>query len=149
MAKFEHRYGALTLQDDKGMWAQFTPAKRVVDGRDVTYGVLDTDDTEQIKRLRAVVDSGKDPDLREVAAPKAKATGGDQPPHDPPAGPAAAERTSDPNQVPTGNITDVLNWVGDDADRAARALTVEQAKGDRARSTLVADLEQIADQQQS
>ena len=64
MAKFEHKYAALTLQDDKGKWAEFTPAKRVVDGRDVTYGVLETEDAEQTKRLRAALKT--DPDLSEV-----------------------------------------------------------------------------------
>lgn len=122
MAKFEHKYGALTLQDDKGKWAEFTPAKRVVDGRDVAYGVLRTDDAKQIERLRAVIKSKKDTDLREVDDDEAR----------------------NRDEVPSGTVTDVLDWVGDDSDRAQRALDAERTKGDRARSTLVSDLEQIA-----
>lgn len=121
MAKFEHKYAGLALQDDKGVWAQFTPAKRVVDGRDVAYGVLRTDDAKQIDRLRGAIKSKKDPDLREVDDDEAR----------------------NRDEVPSGAITDVLDWVGDDSDRAQRALDAERAKGDRARSTLVSDLEQI------
>lgn len=67
MAKFEHaRYSALTLQDDKGVWAQFTPEERTFGEHTVTVGVLDTDDAEQVKRLRAATKT--DPDLSEVKA---------------------------------------------------------------------------------
>jgi hypothetical protein len=38
----------------------------------------------------------------------------------------------------------VLGWVGDDPGRAAEALEAENAKGDAARSTLVAALKKIA-----
>lgn len=40
---------------------------------------------------------------------------------------------------------DVLDWVGDDPDRAAEALAAEQAK-DKPRSTLVKALEKVASQ---
>jgi hypothetical protein len=58
---------------------------------------------------------------------------------DPPPGP-------DPEAVPEGTIAVVLDWVNNDPARAERALEVEEAKGDRARSTLVADLTAIAAQ---
>lgn len=40
-------------------------------------------------------------------------------------------------------VADVLASVGDDPERARAALAVEQARGDKARSTLVAQLEAI------
>ncbi|MGW4784226.1 hypothetical protein [Streptomyces sp. NPDC004230] len=43
-----------------------------------------------------------------------------------------------------GTAADVLAWVGDDPERAETALEQEQAK-DRPRSTLVKQLEKIAD----
>jgi hypothetical protein len=42
----------------------------------------------------------------------------------------------DGGEVPTGSIDEVLTWVGDDTDKADRALRAEQAK-DKPRSTLV------------
>lgn len=57
-----------------------------------------------------------------------------------PATPTGA--TPDPNAVPDGSATDVLTWVGEDKDRAARALAIENAK-DKPRSTLVASLEKV------
>jgi hypothetical protein len=71
MARFEHKYAALVLHDDKGVWAEFTPAERWVDGREQRYGVLETDDAVQIKRLRAALKT--DPDLTEVKADQADA----------------------------------------------------------------------------
>lgn len=67
-----------------------------------------------------------------------------------PAGAAASEPVSevDPNEVPSGTIPGILAWVDGDPDRAGRALAAEQDKGDKARSTLVADLAAIVDQQQ-
>lgn len=53
----------------------------------------------------------------------------------------SAECVHDP--VPEGSIAAVLEWVGDDADKAARALDAELAK-DAPRSTLVAALEKFA-----
>lgn len=47
------------------------------------------------------------------------------------------------DSVPDGTIAEVLAWVDSDRDRAAQALAAEQAKGDKARSTLVADLEKV------
>lgn len=49
----------------------------------------------------------------------------------------------DPEQVPDGTIAVVLDWVGGDPDRARRALEVEL--GNRARSTLIADLTAISE----
>jgi|SRR5262245_5653264 len=42
-----------------------------------------------------------------------------------------------------GKIEDVLAWVGDDTDRALVAHDAEEAKGDKARSTLLARLAEI------
>lgn len=45
-----------------------------------------------------------------------------------------------PEEVPAGTVAEVLAWVDGDPDRAANALDVERAKGDKARGTLVAGL---------
>lgn len=47
--------------------------------------------------------------------------------------------------VPGGSVADVMDWVGDDVERAQAALDVEQAK-DKPRSTLVAQLEGLLGQ---
>lgn len=52
--------------------------------------------------------------------------------------------TLDRGSVPDGSARDVIDWVGDDRDRARAALDVEQAKGDDARTTLVAKLTKLA-----
>lgn len=44
------------------------------------------------------------------------------------------------DEVPDGTAAFVLVWVGDDPDRAARALEAEQAKGDAGRSGLMSAL---------
>jgi hypothetical protein len=44
----------------------------------------------------------------------------------------------------TAVAADVLAWVGSDPDRAATALEAENAKGESARSTLVAALKKLA-----
>ena len=46
------------------------------------------------------------------------------------------------NEVPEGTAKEVMSWVGDDAERAQRALDAEQSSGDP-RSTLVEDLERV------
>jgi hypothetical protein len=50
---------------------------------------------------------------------------------------------TDGDGVPEGTIPQVEEWVGDNHERAAQALEAEQAKGDAARSTLVASLEKL------
>lgn len=45
------------------------------------------------------------------------------------------------NEVPDGTIKEVLDWVGEDVDRAVEALTAEEA-GER-RKTLIKSLEEI------
>lgn len=124
MAKFEHkRYPALILQDEQGVWAQFSPEDREFGEAKIRVGVLETDDKALIERLRACSDS----DLVEVGG----------------SGPKAPKSSS--GVVPTGSIAEVLAWVGDDKVKAEQALGAEMAKGDKARSTLIADLEQITD----
>lgn len=45
--------------------------------------------------------------------------------------------------VPDGTAKDVLDWVGSDQGRAARALEAERGR-DKPRSTLIADLERLS-----
>ncbi|UUV34386.1 hypothetical protein NQK81_13325 [Amycolatopsis roodepoortensis] len=47
------------------------------------------------------------------------------------------------DEVPDVNKDELLAWVGDDTDRAARALAAENAR-DKPRSTVVAELEKVA-----
>lgn len=47
----------------------------------------------------------------------------------------------DSNEVPEGTIKEVLDWVGEDVDRAVEALSAEES-GER-RKTLVKSLEEI------
>jgi hypothetical protein len=56
--------------------------------------------------------------------------------------PQAEPRSSSLATAPSGTISDVLAWVGDDAQRARAALEAEQAGTQR--STLIAQLERIA-----
>lgn len=44
-----------------------------------------------------------------------------------------------------GKIEDVLAWVGDDPERALEAHSAEEARGDKARSTLLAKLAELVD----
>jgi hypothetical protein len=57
------------------------------------------------------------------------------------AGPAV---DTDGDGVPEGTALQILEWVGTDKDRAAKALDVEAAKGDSTRKSLVAALEKLA-----
>lgn len=61
---------------------------------------------------------------------------------DPDADPADPGPDQTGDQVPTGNVDDVLAWVGDDPDKADRALDAERAGKNR--TTLVSSLESIA-----
>lgn len=61
------------------------------------------------------------------------------------------EPAAGPEQVAAGNeldisakISDVLAWVGTDEARALEAHAAEEAKGDKARTRLLAQLEEIA-----
>lgn len=62
-----------------------------------------------------------------------------------------AEPTPEPETEPeppadldiTGRIDEVLTWVGDDPERALTAHAAEEARGDQARSTLLAKLAEI------
>ncbi len=49
----------------------------------------------------------------------------------------------------SAKINDVLAWVGDDQERALEAHAAEEAKGDKARTRLLARLEEIATGDQS
>jgi len=56
---------------------------------------------------------------------------------------APDDRTVD-HVLDGASIADVVAWVGEDPARACAALDVERAKGEKARSTLVAALEKLA-----
>jgi hypothetical protein len=57
----------------------------------------------------------------------------------------ADDPPADTSQVDvTAKISDVLDWVGDDAERALEAHAAEEAKSDKARPRLLARLEEIA-----
>lgn len=57
------------------------------------------------------------------------------------AGDHAGETETSDDEVPEGSINDVMSWVGDDPDRAQRALDAERAGLNR--TTLIAQLEAI------
>lgn len=133
MTTFEHRrYPALTLQDEKGIWAQFTEETREFGEHKVRVGVLTTDDDELIGRLRAATD----PDLHEV--------GGDD------------TRGRAPADTPTGlelppglSVAATEAWVKEGGARAVErakvALAAETAPGGFERGTLLDRLQKIID----
>lgn len=57
-----------------------------------------------------------------------------------------ANGQGDSDAVPVGTVEEVLAWVGEDKDRAARALVVER-DSDKPRKSLVDQLKQRADQE--
>lgn len=54
--------------------------------------------------------------------------------------PEAAEEIETEEQVPDGTAKEVLQWVGDNENRARKALDVEEAKGDDGRKGLKREL---------
>lgn len=50
---------------------------------------------------------------------------------------------SDPDAIPDGTVADVLAWVGEDLERAERALDAEQDRGERARKGVVDPLTEL------
>lgn len=62
----------------------------------------------------------------------------------PDASTAAGERVAvlDPDAVPDGSVAEVIAWVGEDKERAVRALAAEAAGKDRA--SLTAPLQKLA-----
>lgn len=55
---------------------------------------------------------------------------------------AADRKAYEAEPVPEGTTTEIMAWVGDDRDRAVRALAAENAN-DRPRKTLVSQLESM------
>jgi len=53
------------------------------------------------------------------------------------------DSSDDSSDVPQGSVDEVLAWVGDDRDRASRALEAERSG--QQRTTLIAKLEAIAE----
>lgn len=45
-------------------------------------------------------------------------------------------------EVPTGSVSEILEWVGEDKDRASSALALETSK-DKPRKSLVTSLEEL------
>jgi hypothetical protein len=54
--------------------------------------------------------------------------------------PEAVEDESTEEEVPDGTVKEILEWVGDDKDRAQRALDAEDAKGNNGRKGLKREL---------
>jgi hypothetical protein len=57
-------------------------------------------------------------------------------------------REENADEVPDGNADAVLDWVGDDRDRAKRALEVEEGR-DHPRSTLISKLRKLSETESS
>lgn len=55
---------------------------------------------------------------------------------------------ADPNEVPSGTVPEVLTWVGDDVDRAKKALTVE-LENSKPRKGLLEELNSMVDEENS
>lgn len=53
-------------------------------------------------------------------------------------------KDADPNAVPSGTVPEILTWVGEDADRAKRALDVEN-ENERPRRGLIKQLISLAE----
>lgn len=60
--------------------------------------------------------------------------------------PDAEAGAVNPEDVPAGNVEDVLAWVGDDRARAAAALMAEQRRDGDPRKTLVEPLQHLLDE---
>ncbi|GAA4626630.1 hypothetical protein GCM10023196_035640 [Actinoallomurus vinaceus] len=73
-------------------------------------------------------------EAREAAAPNEQPTAGE----------STEDRDGKGGEVPDGNADAVLDWVGEDRDRAARALEVEVER-EHPRSTLVSKLRKLAE----
>lgn len=61
----------------------------------------------------------------------------------PPPEPEGPAVDLDGDGVPDGTVKQLLEWVGEDLERAALALAAERDKGDDARQTLVVQLEKL------
>jgi hypothetical protein len=59
--------------------------------------------------------------------------------------PEQASAVADPDAVPAAAAAEVLAWVDGNKDRAAKALEVEQAKGEQARKGLTAELTKLVE----
>ena len=77
-----------------------------------------------------------------ITNPDAKATASAVEPTDAPD--ASVEPAPADGFDPDASIADLVDYVGDDPDRAREVLAAESAKGDDARKTLVAKLEAVA-----
>lgn len=98
---------------------------------------------------RHLADNGPDESVEVLEAdpePEVEVEEEEEPDEDPNEDPETEEPEPADEPLPAdGTATDVLSWVGDDPERAAEALAVEQAK-DKPRSTLVKQLEKLAEQ---
>lgn len=87
-------------------------------------------------------ESVEDPDVAEIAElARQEQENQGQPPA--PVVPVPDPGDEQPDAVPDVSKDELLAWVGEDTERAARALAVEQER-DKPRSTVVAELEKVA-----
>lgn len=123
-------------------------------------GVGEGGELEQLAEAAEDADPAKtaegsdlDPNAAEIAkrAEAAQENGGQSPtPAAPVPNPEAGGLPPNENSgdgedpVPDANKDDLLAWVGDDQDRAVRALAAEQERSGGPRSTVVAALEKVA-----
>ena len=56
---------------------------------------------------------------------------------------AAAEPVVETPTAPSGTVKEILDWVGDDKERASLALKAETSEGGAKRSTLIDKLEEV------
>lgn len=61
--------------------------------------------------------------------------------------PGGTSGDDDDFDLETANVKDILDWVGDDADRAQQALDAEEDR-DEPRSTLVEKLEALTEEEE-
>jgi hypothetical protein len=134
-------------------------AKLLTEADAARLGVGEGGELEQLADAAEDADPAKtaegddvDPNAVEIAerARQALENGGQGPvPHAPVANPEAGglppnENSDDTDPVPDANKDDLLAWVGDDKDRATRALEAEKDRTGGPRSTVVAALEKVA-----
>lgn len=133
---------ALGLADTEVLSAETTPdgtAVRIKDGghrlinEDGVFALTDHPSTKQFRRWQGDGD---------VLLAEDDAAAEDS---DPGQGEEQGESLEDVDDVPGGNADAVLDWVGDDQERATVALAVEVER-DHPRSTLVSKLRKLAGQ---
>jgi hypothetical protein len=111
-----------------------------VSGGLADYLVATSSPVEEIPTGPADEVPDDEPEAPDEAVDKTLARALEAPAEEEPEGPAV---DIDGDGVPDGTVGQVQEWVGDDPDRAARAFAAEKAKGEQARTTLVAALDKL------